>query len=197
MSDSKIVYRIGVTGASCPSAGELLTLKVGRLEAAEAVSLGDDSVLTVLATAAPSALDDIVRAVIEAGFSPRTADALPVTAQAAVADVIAEAEAAAIEAAIEPEPAPEPVRASLVQQLRVNVSDGFYPNHLEVVPGVPVEITFGEGHGCLAHVLFEDFGIDADLTNCGATVRLPGLAPGEYRFSCGMRMVFGTLTARI
>lgn len=87
-------------------------------------------------------------------------------------------------------------QASLVQRIRVEVSDNYYPNRIDVIPGVPVEIEFGEGHGCLARVLFEDFGIEQDLTQGGGIVRLPGLTPGEYRFSCGMRMVFGKVVAQ-
>lgn len=100
-----------------------------------------------------------------------------------------------IEAVIESEPDPTSRHASLVQRVAVEVSDNYYPSRIEVIPGVPVEIDFGEGHGCLARVLFEPFDIDEDLTQGGAIVRLPGLAPGEYDFSCGMHMVFGKVIA--
>lgn len=86
-------------------------------------------------------------------------------------------------------------RAALVQRIQVAVSDSYYPSRIDVIPGVPVEITFGEGHGCLARVLFDQFGIDQDLTSGGGVVRLPGLAPGTYGFSCGMRMVHGAVVA--
>jgi Cupredoxin-like domain len=86
-------------------------------------------------------------------------------------------------------------RAELVQRVDVAVSDSYYPSHLVVQAHVPVEIGFGEGRGCLARVLFEEFGVDADLTDGGAIVRLPGLEEGTYSFSCGMKMVFGTLVA--
>lgn len=88
-------------------------------------------------------------------------------------------------------------RASLVQRIKVVVSDNYYPNRIEVIAGIPIDIEFSEGHGCLASVLFEDFGIEQDLTEGGATVSLPGLEPGTYNFSCGMRMVFGTVVAEI
>ncbi|MDO8964918.1 MAG: cupredoxin domain-containing protein [Coriobacteriia bacterium] len=84
-----------------------------------------------------------------------------------------------------------------VQRISVDVSQGFYdPTILTVKSGVPVEIVFGQGQGCLASVLFPDFGVDQDLTNGGATVKLPAMKPGEYVFSCGMRMVFGKVVAR-
>lgn len=100
-----------------------------------------------------------------------------------------------LQAAVDEPVSPISTRASIVQQVKVAVSDDYYPNRIEVFPGVPVEIEFGEGHGCLATVVFEQFGIERDLTRGGAVVRLPGLAPGEYQFSCGMHMVFGTVVA--
>lgn len=100
-----------------------------------------------------------------------------------------------IQAAMETPAVDASPRASLVQRIQVAVSDNYYPNRIDVIPGVPVEIEFGEGHGCLARVLFEQFDIDQDLTHGGAVVRLPGLAPGVYEFSCGMHMVFGTVMA--
>jgi Cu+-exporting ATPase len=98
-----------------------------------------------------------------------------------------------------PEPRPEPVRAAVetlrVQRVSVSVTDGYDPAHIVVAAGIPVEITFSEGHGCLAKVMFEQLGIEADLEHGGAIVRLPALDPGDYPFSCGMRMVHGTVTA--
>lgn len=45
----------------------------------------------------------------------------------------------------------------------------------------------------MAEVMFKDFNVFEDITNGGATIDLPALDPGEYTFSCGMEMVFGTL----
>ena len=45
----------------------------------------------------------------------------------------------------------------------------------------------------MAEVVFPEFGIFEDLTQGGVVITLPALEPGEYRFSCGMQMVFGTL----
>lgn len=83
-----------------------------------------------------------------------------------------------------------------VQRIAVDVSAGYFdPNVIRVQAGVPVEITFGEGSGCMAEVMFKDFGVFEDLTNGGAVVQLPALDPGEYGFSCGMEMVFGVVIA--
>lgn len=84
-----------------------------------------------------------------------------------------------------------------VQRISVDVSQGYFdPGEIVVQAGIPTQITFSEGQGCLAEVMFEDLGIQEDLTRGGAVVELPALEPGTYGFSCGMRMVFGTLVVR-
>lgn len=81
-----------------------------------------------------------------------------------------------------------------VQRLAVDVSKGYFdPTVIRVKAGVPTELEFGQGSGCLAEVMFPQFGIREDLTSGGALVSLPALDAGEYEFSCGMEMVFGTL----
>lgn len=81
-----------------------------------------------------------------------------------------------------------------VQRITVDVSGGFFdPNVIRLKAGLPAEVTFTEGAGCLAQVMSDDLGFFEDLTRGGATVRLDALRPGRYEFSCGMRMVFGTI----
>ena len=279
MTDStRSIYSLTIGGVDCRCAGELISMKVLQVEGVEAASLGSDDVLTVFADPVLASVDDVVRAVVDAGFVPAdtievgdvTARGVNVVRVVEVTSEVPESEAPveitaqehdeepvdgpSAEPADEPMPAfvsevaeeetvfvtdgwREPVavpladpsaaereihyeavtavattesplegvaetipvaayaRAELVQRLDVAVSDSYYPARLVVQADVPVEIGFGEGHGCLAHVLFEDFGIDADLTDGGAIVRLPGLAEGMYTFSCGMKMVFGTVEA--
>jgi plastocyanin domain-containing protein len=89
------------------------------------------------------------------------------------------------------------VAEGAVQAIAVDLSQGFYdPTVIEAKAGVPLEITFGQGQGCLASVLIPAFSVDQDLTSGGAVVRLPAMKPGEYEFSCGMRMVFGTIVVK-
>jgi hypothetical protein len=84
-----------------------------------------------------------------------------------------------------------------VQRITVDASTGSWaPNEIVLKAGVPAEITFTQGTGCLAQVVFSDLGLSADLTNGGAVVRIPALGAGEHRFSCGMSMVFGRLVVR-
>jgi Cu+-exporting ATPase len=89
------------------------------------------------------------------------------------------------------------VVSGAVQTISVDLSQGYYdPTVIEAKAGVPLEITFGQGQGCLAKVLIPAFSVDQDLTAGGAVVRLPAMQPGEYEFSCGMRMVFGTIRVK-
>jgi len=84
-----------------------------------------------------------------------------------------------------------------VQRISVDLSKGYYdPTVIEAKAGVPLEITFGQGQGCLASVLVPAFDVSQDLTNGGAVVKLPAMQPGEYEFSCGMRMVFGKIVVK-
>ncbi|MRR09859.1 hypothetical protein EG831_07280 [bacterium] len=82
-----------------------------------------------------------------------------------------------------------------VQRITVDASNGYNPNVIKLAAGIPAEITFGQGSGCMAQVLSKDFGFFEDLTAGPQTVRIEGnaLQPGEYTFSCGMEMVFGTI----
>ncbi len=81
-----------------------------------------------------------------------------------------------------------------VQRIAVDVSEGFFnPGAIRLAAGIPAVITFGEGSGCMAEVMFKDFGVFENLTQGGALVEIPALQPGEYEFSCGMEMVYGSL----
>lgn len=91
----------------------------------------------------------------------------------------------------------ETVLSGGVQRISVDPSSGlFVPDRIVAAAGVPIEIAFGEGSGCLAEVVFPDLGVRRDLTGDGAVVLLPAMPAGEHRFSCGMEMVFGTLVVR-
>jgi hypothetical protein len=80
-----------------------------------------------------------------------------------------------------------------VQKISVDASAGYNPNVIRATAGVPIEITFSQGSGCMAEVMSRDLGFFEDLTAGPKTIKLPALAAGEYGFSCGMEMVFGTI----
>ncbi len=84
-----------------------------------------------------------------------------------------------------------------VQRIAVDVSQGYYdPSTINLVAGMPAEITFSQSAGCTAVVHSYDLDFEADLTRGPVTVTLPPLEPGEYTFSCGMDMVFGRVVVR-
>jgi hypothetical protein len=84
-----------------------------------------------------------------------------------------------------------------VQRISVDLTKGYYdPSVIHAKAGVPLEISFGQGSGCLGSVLIPDFSVNQDLTNGGAVVKLPAMKAGEYSFSCGMRMVYGKIVVQ-
>jgi hypothetical protein len=81
-----------------------------------------------------------------------------------------------------------------VQTIDVDQSAGYYqPNVIFLKAGVPAEITFGQGAGCTAQVMSQELDFYVDVTGGPETVTLPGLAPGEYPFYCGMQMLYGKI----
>lgn len=82
-----------------------------------------------------------------------------------------------------------------VQTITVDTSNGYNPNVIKLKAGVPAEITFKQASGCLGQVQSTDFGFYEDLTTGDKTIRIEAdkLTPGEYGFSCGMQMSFGTI----
>lgn len=189
----KEVYRINVGGFACRSAEALVTLNVLDIEDVEAVTVGRDGTLPVVAGTDRDIYDDLILAAVDSGLEPESvliANLEPLFDRAPLS--IEEAEMLGLV-----QPPKEPVRAIVetVQRVQVEVTDGYDPDTIIIQAGVPAEIDFSEGHGCLGRVVFDDLGIDVDLEDGGAVVRLPGLEPGTYGFRCGMDMVHGTLIA--
>jgi len=84
-----------------------------------------------------------------------------------------------------------------VQKISVDLSKGSYdPSTIELKAGVPAEITFGQGSGCLAQVQSQDLNFYEDLTSGAKTIKLDALQPGTYSFSCGMGMVWGSIVVK-
>lgn len=84
-----------------------------------------------------------------------------------------------------------------VQRITVDLSQGYYdPTTIELKAGIPAEITFGQGGGCLAAVQSQDLGFYEDLSGGAKTVQVAALAPGTYSFTCGMQMVSGSIVVK-
>ncbi len=197
MTDTAIkdVYHVSLGEGACRSGEALAVMLVRDVGGVETVSIDREGTLLALASAGRDLHEDIVRAVVTAGFAPTGVMASPFE-RLAERMPLSLAEATALEI---PEPPKTPVRVpietQLTQRIRIEVTDGYDPADIVVASGIPLEITFTEGSGCLAKVVFESLGIEADLTDGGAVVSLPALATGVYAFSCGMHMVHGSITA--
>ncbi len=189
----KEVYRIDASGFECRSVAALATLNVLEIDGVEAVTIGQDGRIVAVSSADRDLHDALVSAAVLSGLDPsavtvadldRIFDPSPLT--------LAEAEALGL---VEPPKEPFRARVESVQRVYVYVTDGYDPDTIIIEAGVPAEIEFSEGHGCLGRIVFESLGIEADLENGGAVVKLPALEPGTYGFRCGMDMVHGTLIA--
>ncbi len=84
-----------------------------------------------------------------------------------------------------------------VQVVRVTLNGGYSPDLIDGVrPGVPVRVLFDrqESGDCTSRVVMPDFKVNAALP-AYRTTAVEFVAPqaGEYRFTCGMNMVSGTI----
>jgi hypothetical protein len=85
------------------------------------------------------------------------------------------------------------VLAGGLQKIAVEVTTVYSPNRIKLKAGVPAEITFSQAQGCTQVVQSAELGFSEDLSAGPKTVKLKGLQPGTYAFSCGMQMVFGQI----
>jgi len=80
------------------------------------------------------------------------------------------------------------------------VDDGVYtPGVIEAKAGEPIELRFlrKDASPCAEQVIFEDLDISAELpVGRQKTVTVTPPAPGEYAFTCQMKMYRGKLVVR-
>lgn len=95
---------------------------------------------------------------------------------------------------------PKARAATGAQPVDILVDNGVYaPARIEVAAGKPVTLTFlrKDPSPCAEKVLFDDLGVSADLPlNRPVTVTVTPAKPGEYEFTCQMRMYRGRLIVR-
>lgn len=138
---------------------------------------------------------------LEAGFCESKATEEAVRAALAPTGLVsasAPAAAPAPTAGTTSTPAAGPaVTAGSEQVLSVDTASGsFSPSQLTARAGEPIAITFGQGSGCIAEVVFPDLNIRQSLEGGPVTVKLPALDAGTYSFACGMDMQHGTLVVQ-
>ena len=193
MSGSKLtgVYRIDVSGSECRSVEALVKLNLLEVDGIEGVMAGRAGTLLALSNTASDLHDDVVCAVVNSGLEPRNVTLVDADR---IVDVepLTRDEAEVLGLISAPK---RPIRAETVQRVSIHVTDGYDPDTILVSAGLPVELAFSEGHGCLGRVVFDSLDVEADLECGGAIVRLPALGPGTYPFRCGRDIVHGTLIA--
>lgn len=90
------------------------------------------------------------------------------------------------------------VVANGVQVVNIAIEGGTYvPNTITVKAGMPVKVVFtGKAKGCLAKPTFKSLKMQVNLmSTASGTLDLGSLKPGTYKFTCGMGMNAGTITA--
>lgn len=78
----------------------------------------------------------------------------------------------------------------------MTVNGNYSPNVIEAEPGVPLRIKVDHPSpgGCDETLVFPDLGISRRLPPMGKDeLVVPALQPGQYRFTCQMNMLSGTL----
>lgn len=95
---------------------------------------------------------------------------------------------------------PKAQRAQGTAPVEIIVDNGVYqPSRIEVEAGKPVTLRFlrKDPSACAEKVLFDELGVSADLALGRPTeVTVAPPRPGEYVFTCQMRMYRGSLVAR-
>ncbi len=83
-----------------------------------------------------------------------------------------------------------------IQTQTIIVDGGYQPDQIVVQAGQPVKLHFQrqDANSCLEEVLLPDFGIQQQLPlNQTTSIEFTPQAPGEYAFTCGMRMFRGSI----
>ena len=77
------------------------------------------------------------------------------------------------------------------QNATIVVNGGYSPATVVLKKGVPAEINFDmqDSTACLSHVVFEQLGVNKDLTKQKiTTVKIPTDKAATYNYACGMDM---------
>jgi plastocyanin len=86
-----------------------------------------------------------------------------------------------------------------VQELNITVDGSYSPNSLVLTAGTPVRLNFvrKDTGGCTSKVLIPDFNIAQNLPEGKTTtIEFTPTKAGTYKFTCGMKMVSGTILVK-
>ncbi|WP_251546152.1 cupredoxin domain-containing protein [Limosilactobacillus caecicola] len=85
------------------------------------------------------------------------------------------------------------------QTATVVVKGGYSPSTIVLKKGVPATLNFDmkDSTACLSHVVFDQLGVDKDLTKQPVTsVEIPTDKAGDINFACGMNMFHGKVVVK-
>lgn len=85
------------------------------------------------------------------------------------------------------------------QNATIVVNGGYSPATVVLKKGVPAEINFDmqDSTACLSHVVFEQLGVNKDLTKQKiTTVKIPTDKAATYNYACGMDMFHGKVIVK-
>lgn len=85
------------------------------------------------------------------------------------------------------------------QEANIVVKGGYSPSTVVLKQGVPAKVNFDmkDSTACLSHVVFEQLGVNKDLTKQKiTTIEIPTDKPGTYNFACGMDMFHGKVVVK-
>lgn len=85
------------------------------------------------------------------------------------------------------------------QTATVVVKGGYSPATVVLKKGVPATINFDlkDSTACLSHVVFDQLGVDRDLTKQARTkIEIPTDQAGDLDFACGMNMFHGKVVVK-
>lgn len=98
---------------------------------------------------------------------------------------------------------PESARQATVvndeQTATITVNGGYSPSTVVLKKGIPAQVNFDmhDSTACLSHVVFEQLGINKDLTQQQVTsIKIPTDKAGTYNFACGMDMFHGKVVVK-
>jgi plastocyanin domain-containing protein len=83
-----------------------------------------------------------------------------------------------------------------VQEIDIKIHGGYAPDVITVRNGIPVRLNFfrDETDSCSEQIIFGDFGIARYLPPFETTtIEFTPQQPGEFTFTCGMKMMRGKL----
>ena len=86
-----------------------------------------------------------------------------------------------------------------VQNATIVVDGGYSPATVVLKKGVPAEVNFEmhDSTACLSHVVFEQLGVNKDLTKQKVTsIKIPTDKKETFNYACGMDMFHGKVVVK-